>query len=129
MRDTSFLHFLYQPLFGCLLAYYVLETEHGLISYKLLLVTLPVVNCQLLIVHCLVDLFGYFPDAVCGSYRVEVEAWDAMGYQLFALLLDARDNRDGDTGLTGTFHEVEIFPVVVEELGHGILCTHFHFLL
>ena len=45
--NTSFLHFLYQPLFGCLLAYYVLETEHGLISYKLLLVTLPVVNCQL----------------------------------------------------------------------------------
>ena len=38
--DTSFLHFLYQPLLGCLLAYYVLETEHGLISYKLLLVTL-----------------------------------------------------------------------------------------
>ena len=84
--DTSFLHFLYQPLLGCLLAYYVLETEHGLISYKLLLVTLPIVNCQLLIVHCLVDLFGYFLDAVCSSYRVEVEAWDAMGYQLFALL-------------------------------------------
>ena len=84
--NTSFLHFLYQPLLGWLLAYYVLETEHGVISYKLLLVTLPVVNCQLLIVHCLVDLFGYFLDAVCSSYRVEVEAWDAMGYQLFALL-------------------------------------------
>ena len=73
-------------MLGCLLAYYVLETEHGLISYKLLLVTLPIVNCQLLIVHCLVDLCGYFLDAVCSSYRVEVEAWDAMGYQLFALL-------------------------------------------
>ena len=30
-------------------------------------------------------MFGYFLD-VCSSYRVEVEAWDAMGYQLFALL-------------------------------------------
>jgi len=33
--DTSFLHFLYQPLLGWLLAYYVLETEHGVMSYKL----------------------------------------------------------------------------------------------
>ena len=38
-------------------------------------------------------MFGYFPDAVCGSYRVEVEAWDAMGYQLFALLHAPFDTR------------------------------------
>jgi hypothetical protein len=31
--------------------------------------------------------------------------------------------------LASTFHEVEILPVVVEELGHGILCTHLHLLL
>ena len=48
--------------------------------------TLPIVNCQLLIVHCLVDLFGYFLDAVCSSYRVEVEAWDAMGIKPFKKL-------------------------------------------
>ena len=52
---------LVSALFGCLLAYYVLETEHGLISYKLLLVTLPVVNCQLSIIYCLCRFVWLLP--------------------------------------------------------------------
>ena len=55
-------------------------------SYELLLVILLIVNCQLSIVNCSVYLFGYFLDTVRGSYRVEVQAGDAVGYQLFALL-------------------------------------------
>ena len=52
---------------------------------------------------------------------------EGLGYhrQLceFCHRFDARDNRNGNTHRTGFLHKLEVFLVVVEQLGHGILCT------
>lgn len=42
--------------------------------------------------------------------------------------LDARYNGDGNSGFAGAFYEIEVFPVVIEQLGNGIFRSGFHFL-
>ena len=42
--------------------------------------------------------------------------------------LDARDDGNSDTHRTGFLYKLEILLIIVEQLGHGILCTQFLFL-
>mgnify|MGYP007089990840 FL=1 len=66
VRNTSFPHLLYQLLFGCILAYYIFK-KHGVGIW-------------------LINLFGYFLDAVHCTYGIEMDAGNMVLHQFLALL-------------------------------------------
>lgn len=71
-----------------------------------------------------------FQDFVCQLFGQVY--FKCFGYhaELRKLLerLDARYNGDGNSGFAGAFYEIEVFPVVIEQLGNGIFRSGFHFL-
>ena len=85
MRNASFLHFLYQSLFGCVLADYIFKKPGTAIW--------------------LINLFGYFSNAVYRAYGVEMDTGNTMFHQFPALLYAPFDTHLLRFGVIFTFQD------------------------